>query len=78
MQMLFHRTSALVAYENPLEAGGDVSRLAGQEAREELAIAVNEGILGTFFFFASSGLVRRTEPDFYCFYLFYFILACAL
>lgn len=48
VQMLFHRTSSLVAYENPLEAGGDVSRLAGQEAREELAVAVNEGILGTF------------------------------
>ena len=46
VQTLFHRTSSLVAYENPLEAGGDVSRLAGQEAREELAIAVNEGILG--------------------------------
>lgn len=45
VQMLFHRTSSLVAYENPLEAGGDVSRLAGQEAREELARDVNEGIL---------------------------------
>lgn len=51
VQMLFHRTSSLVAYENPLEAGGDVSRLAGQEAREELAIAVNEGILGKLGFF---------------------------
>jgi len=45
--MLFHRTSSLVAYENPLEAGGDVSRLAGQEAREELARDVNEGILAS-------------------------------
>jgi hypothetical protein len=51
VQMLFHRTSSLVAYENPLEAGGDVSRLAGQEAREELAVAVNEGILGQLAFF---------------------------
>jgi len=50
VQALFHRTSSLVAYENPLEAGGDVSRLAGQEDREDLAVAVNEGILGKLVF----------------------------
>lgn len=50
VQTLFQRTSSLVAYENPLEAGGDVSWLAGQEARVELAKAVNEGILGIYSF----------------------------
>ena len=46
VQSLFRRTSSLVAYENPLEKGGDVSRLAGQTAREELATELNEAILG--------------------------------
>lgn len=59
--MLFHRTSSLVAYENPLEAGGDVSRLAGQEAREELAIAVNEGILCELFSHTDPFLSRVTR-----------------
>src|SRR5258708_1996871 len=46
IQSLFKRTFALVAYENPLEVGGEVSRLAGQKAREELAAELNQYILG--------------------------------
>jgi len=47
VQYLFRRTFSLVAYENPLEVGGDVSRLAGQGAREELATELNEAILAS-------------------------------
>jgi hypothetical protein len=43
---LFKRTFGLVAYENPLEVGGDVSKLAGQGDRDDLAACVNTGILG--------------------------------
>ncbi|KAF9506995.1 hypothetical protein BS47DRAFT_1304544 [Hydnum rufescens UP504] len=47
VQYLFRRTFSLVAYESPLEVGGDVSRLAGQGAREELATELNEAILAS-------------------------------
>lgn len=49
VQALLKKTSSLVAYENPLnvaEAGEDVVRFAGQDAREELAREVNEAMLG--------------------------------
>ncbi|KAF8338141.1 uncharacterized protein EI90DRAFT_3151929 [Cantharellus anzutake] len=54
VQMLFKRTFALVAYNDPLEAGGEESRFAGQRAREELAAELNRYIL------ASQG--RKTQP----------------
>ncbi|TDL28944.1 SPRY-domain-containing protein [Rickenella mellea] len=45
VQSLFKRTFGLVAYDDPLEAGGDVAELASQEARSRLAQEVNQAIL---------------------------------
>lgn len=46
VQDLFKRTLGLAAYESPLEAGGEVSKLAGQEDRDDLARSINVAILG--------------------------------
>ena len=50
VQSLFKRTFSLVAYENPLEVVGEVSELAGQKAREELAAELNQYILSKFIY----------------------------
>ena len=42
VQSLFKRTFSVVAYDNPLEAGGDVAELAGQEARAALAQGLHD------------------------------------
>jgi hypothetical protein len=47
VQHLFKRTFSLVAFDNPLEAGGEVTELAGQKAREDLADELNKAILST-------------------------------
>lgn len=49
VQDLFKRTFGVVAYESPLDVGGEVSRLAGQEDRDDLARCVNIAILGEAF-----------------------------
>lgn len=41
------RTFSVVAYEDPLNAAGEVGRTAGQESRNTLAVEMNEAILGT-------------------------------
>ncbi|KAF8323327.1 SPRY-domain-containing protein [Clavulina sp. PMI_390] len=47
VQSLFQLTVSLVAYVDPRIVGGEVGHLASHEARIELAIAVNEGILAS-------------------------------
>ena len=41
------RTFGVVAYTDPLAAGGEVAEMAGQEARNRLATEMNQAILGT-------------------------------
>jgi hypothetical protein len=43
---LLERTWSVIAYHFPVEAGGDVGRWAGQDARDILAGEVNQAILG--------------------------------
>ncbi|KAG2160155.1 uncharacterized protein EDB93DRAFT_1073770 [Suillus bovinus] len=45
MRAIFKRTSVVVAFEDPLEAGGDAAEVAGQGARVSLATEVNQAIL---------------------------------
>ncbi|KAG1874209.1 hypothetical protein C8R48DRAFT_593355 [Suillus tomentosus] len=45
MRAIFKRTSVIVAFEDPLEAGGDAADVAGQGARVSLATEVNQAIL---------------------------------
>ena len=47
VQTLLERTWSVIAYHFPVEAGGDVGRWAGQDARDTLAGEVNQAILGT-------------------------------
>jgi Ran-binding protein 9/10 len=46
VQTLLERTWSVIAYHFPVEAGGDVGRWAGQDARDTLAGEVNQAILG--------------------------------
>lgn len=48
MRAIFKRTSVIVAFEDPLEAGGDAADVAGQGARVSLATEVNQAILREF------------------------------
>ena len=41
------RTFGVVAFADPLSAGGEVAEMAGQEARARLANELNQAILGT-------------------------------
>ena len=43
---LLERTWSVIAYHFPVEAGGEVGRWAGQDARDALAGEVNQAILG--------------------------------
>jgi len=45
VRAIFKRTSVIVAFEDPLGAGGDAAEVAGQAARVELATEVNQAIL---------------------------------
>lgn len=45
------RTFGVVAFTDPLAAGGEVAEMAGQEARMRLATELNQAILGTSPFF---------------------------
>ncbi|KAG1749624.1 uncharacterized protein EDB91DRAFT_1108746 [Suillus paluster] len=45
MRAIFKRTSVIVAFEDPLAAGGDAAEVAGQAARASLATEVNQAIL---------------------------------
>ncbi|KAG2070698.1 SPRY-domain-containing protein [Suillus decipiens] len=45
MRAIFKRTSVIVAFEDPLGAGGDAAEVAGQAARASLATDVNQAIL---------------------------------
>ena len=40
------RTFGVVAYDDPIAAGGEVAEMAGQSARNALAAEVNQAILG--------------------------------
>jgi hypothetical protein len=48
MRAIFKRTSVIVAFEDPLGAGGDAAEVAGQAARVSLATEVNQAILREF------------------------------
>lgn len=50
---LLERTWSVIAYHFPVEAGGEVGRWAGQDARDALAGEVNQAIL------ESQGFPRR-------------------
>ncbi|KAG0699738.1 hypothetical protein DFH29DRAFT_808594 [Suillus ampliporus] len=45
MRAIFKRTSVIVAFDDPLAAGGDAAEVAGQAARVSLATEVNQAIL---------------------------------
>jgi len=45
LRQMFEQASSVIAWDNPLEVGGDVAELAGHEARIALANEVNEAIL---------------------------------
>lgn len=45
VRAIFKRTSVIMAYDDPLEAGGDAAEVAGQAARVALATELNETIL---------------------------------
>ncbi|KIJ68831.1 hypothetical protein HYDPIDRAFT_179848 [Hydnomerulius pinastri MD-312] len=45
VRAIFKRTSVIMAYEDPLEAGGDAAEVAGQQARVALATELNQAIL---------------------------------
>ncbi|KAH9982169.1 hypothetical protein BGW80DRAFT_1261937 [Lactifluus volemus] len=60
VQMLLERTWSVIAYHFPVEAGGDVGRWAGQDARDTLAGEVNQAIL------ESQGFPR--QPALECIY----------
>ena len=46
VQALLERTWSVIAYHFPADAGGEVGRWAGQDARDTLAGEVNQAILG--------------------------------
>jgi len=45
VRAIFKRTSVIMAYYDPLEAGGDAAEVAGQSARVALATELNQAIL---------------------------------
>jgi len=45
VRAIFKRTSVIMAFDDPLEAGGDAAEVAGQAARINLATEVNQAIL---------------------------------
>ena len=45
VRAIFKRTSVIMAFEDPLGAGGDAAEVAGQAARVNLATEVNQAIL---------------------------------
>ena len=73
VQALLERTWSVIAYHSPADAGGEVGRWAGQDARDTLAGEVNQAILGArdvcivsralhlkaYFFLESQGFPRR-------------------
>jgi hypothetical protein len=52
VQALLERTWSVIAYHFPADAGGEVGRWAGQDARDTLAGEVNQAILGAQLFMA--------------------------
>ena len=48
VKRIFKRTFSVVAYDDPIAAGGDVALVAGTEARALLANELNQAILSTF------------------------------
>lgn len=48
VRSIFKRTFGIVAWHNPLEAGGQAAEVAGQDARVELANELNQAILSAF------------------------------
>ena len=51
VQALLERTWSVIAYHFPADAGGEVGRWAGQDARDALAGEVNQAILGAHLFY---------------------------
>jgi len=45
VRAIFKRTSVIMAYDDPLEAGGDAAEVAGQASRVALATELNQAIL---------------------------------
>ncbi|KAG9314703.1 hypothetical protein JVU11DRAFT_5512 [Chiua virens] len=45
VRAIFKRTSVIMAYDDPLEAGGDAAEVAGQAARVALSTELNQAIL---------------------------------
>jgi hypothetical protein len=58
VRAIFKRTSVIMAYDDPLEAGGDAAEVAGQAARVALATELNQAILRKP---SSSSLVMPTD-----------------
>jgi hypothetical protein len=50
IQTMFKRTSGIVAWDDPMEAGGVAAEIAGHEARVVLASELNQAILSESFF----------------------------
>lgn len=57
VRAIFKRTSVIMAYDDPLEAGGDAAEVAGQTARVTLAAELNQAILRK----PSQSSLQRTE-----------------
>jgi hypothetical protein len=49
VQMIFGRTFGIVAWDDPIEAGGEAAEVAGHEARITLASELNQAILSECF-----------------------------
>ena len=64
VQALLERTWSVIAYHFPADAGGEVGRWAGQDARDALAGEVNQAILGAHLFMAGSSS-NTTPKTFY-------------
>jgi len=63
---LLERTWSVIAYHFPVEAGGDVGRWAGQDARDALAGEVNQAILGAWLYDLSAcSTVLMVPPLFF-------------
>lgn len=62
LQQLFKKTFGIVAWEDPLEAGGPIAELVGDEARVALAHEINQAILSERFLFPLCLVPFRLTP----------------
>jgi hypothetical protein len=62
VRAIFKRTSVIMAFEDPLGAGGDAAEVAGQAARINLATEVNQAILRQLNFVDVTWYIRSLVP----------------